>query len=208
MNIYLASTSPRRRDLLRRLGIRFQVMTPVASEEPDAVGLKVGGAPARYAVACARAKALSVAERIGAGLIIGVDTVVGCGRKTLGKPRSRAEARRMLNMLSGRTHSVISGVAVIRVPAPSDSGRRSRRSVLTASETTAVSFRKLGKAEIEEYIAGPEPYDKAGAYGIQEQAGIFVSRVSGCLLNVVGLPVPLLLRMLEKSGTEKLVQDR
>jgi len=191
VNIYLASTSPRRRDLLRRLGLRFQVMTPSASEEPDAVGLKAGSTPARYAVACARAKALSVAERTGAGLVIGVDTVVVCGKQILGKPRSRAEARKMLNMLSGRTHSVISGVAVVRMP---------ERSVLTASETTAVSFRKLGKAEIEEYIAGPEPYDKAGAYGIQERAGIFVSRVSGCLLNVIGLPVPLLLELLRTSG--------
>jgi septum formation protein len=191
MNIYLASTSPRRRDLLRRLGIRFQLMTPVASERPDAVGLKAGGAPARYAVACAKAKALSVADRTGAGLVIGVDTIVVCGRQTLGKPRSRAEAGKMLNMLSGRTHSVISGVAVVRTP---------EGSVLTASESTAVTFREIGKAEIEKYIAGPEPYDKAGAYGIQEQAGIFVSRVSGCLLNVVGLPVPLLLRLLRKSG--------
>ncbi len=199
MSIYLASTSPRRRDLLRRLGIRFQVMTPVASEEPYAVGLRAGSAPARYASACARAKALSVAERIGSGLIIGVDTVVARGRQTMGKPRSRAEARRMLNLLSGRTHSVVSGVAVVRMP---------ERSLLSASETTAVSFRKLGAGEIEKYIAGPEPYDKAGAYGIQEQAGIFVSRVSGCLLNVIGLPVPLLLRMLEKSGAEKLTQDR
>jgi len=191
MNIYLASTSPRRRDLLRRLGLRFHVMTPSASEEPDAVGLKAGSTPARYAVACARAKALSVAERIGAGLIIGVDTVVVCGKKTLGKPRSRAEARKMLNMLSGRTHSVVSGVAVVRIP---------EREVLTASENTEVSFRKLSADEIERYIAGPEPYDKAGGYGIQEQAGIFVSRVSGCLLNVIGLPVPLLFDLLRKSG--------
>jgi septum formation protein len=191
VNIYLASTSPRRRDLLRRLGIRFQVMTPSASEEPTAVGLKAGSTPTRYAVACAKAKALSVAERVGTGFVIGVDTVVVCGRQILGKPRSRAEARRMLNMLSGRTHSVVSGVAVVRMP--EDSAR-------TASATTAVSFRELSKAEIEDYIAGPEPYDKAGAYGIQEQAGIFVSRVSGCLLNVIGLPVPLLLELLRKSG--------
>ncbi len=183
-------------------------MTPVASEEPDAVGLKAGSTPARYAVACARAKALSVAERVGAGLVIGVDTVVVCGRKTLGKPRSRAEALKMLNMLSGRTHSVISGIAVVRVPTPFGSDHRSQRRVLTASETTAVSFRKLGADEIEKYVAGPEPYDKAGAYGIQEQAGIFVSRVSGCLLNVIGLPIPLLLRMIEKSGAEKLIRDR
>lgn len=191
MNIYLASTSPRRRDLLRRLGLRFQVMTPVASEKPEAVGHRAGSHPARYAVACAKAKALSVAGRVGTGIVIGVDTVVVCGKQILGKPRSKAEARKMLNMLSGRAHSVISGVAVIMMP---------ERRVLTASETTEVSFRKLGSDEIEQYIAGPEPYDKAGAYGIQEQAGIFVSRVSGCLLNVVGLPVPLLLELLRKSG--------
>jgi len=191
VNVYLASTSPRRRDLLRRLGIRFQVMTPTADEKPEAVGLKAGGSPARYALACAKAKALSVADRVGTGTVIGVDTVVVCGRQILGKPRSRAEARRMLTLLSGRTHSVISGVAVVRMP-----GRR----LLGATEATAVTFRKLGDAEVEEYIAGPEPYDKAGAYGIQEQAGIFVSRVSGCLLNVVGLPVPLLLELLRKSG--------
>ena len=191
MNIYLASTSPRRRDLLRRLGIRFQLMTPAASEAPAAVGHRAGSHPARYAVACAKAKALSVADRVGAGIVIGVDTVVVCGRQILGKPRSRAEARRMLGMLSGRTHSVISGLAVVRTP---------EHKVITASETTEVSFRKLGPEEIEQYIAGPEPYDKAGAYGIQEQAGIFVSRVSGCLLNVVGLPVPLLLKLLCESG--------
>ena len=191
MNIYLASTSPRRRDLLRRLGLRFQVMTPVASEKPAAVGHKAGGSPARYAVACAKAKALSVANRIGTGIVIGVDTVVVCGKQILGKPRSKAEARKMLKLLSDRAHSVISGIAVVHMP-----GCR----VFTAAETTAVTFRKLGEAEIEEYVAGPEPYDKAGAYGIQEQAGIFVSRVSGCLLNVVGLPVPLLLGLLRKSG--------
>jgi septum formation protein len=183
-------------------------MTPVANEEPDAVGLKAGSAPAKYAVACAKAKALSVAalfdsgrggQRTGAGLVIGVDTIVVCGKQILGKPRSRAEARKMLKMLSGSAHSVISGVAVVRIPG---------RSVLTAYETTTVSFRELGADEIEQYIAGPEPYDKAGAYGIQEQASIFVSRVSGCLLNVIGLPVPLLLRMLGESGAEMPVPGR
>lgn len=191
MQIYLASTSPRRRDLLRRLGIRFQVMTPAASEKPEAVGHRAGSHPARYAVACAKAKALSVADRLDAGFVVGVDTVVVCGKQILGKPRSRAEAKKMLSMLSGRTHTVISGVAVVRMP---------EHRVLVASETTKVSFRSLGADEIEQYVAGPEPYDKAGAYGIQEHAGIFVSRVSGCLLNVVGLPVPLLLGLLRKAG--------
>jgi len=191
MNLYLASTSPRRRDLLRRLGLRFQVMTPVTGEEPHTVGHKAGGLPAKYAVACAKAKALSVAERIDTGIVIGVDTVVVCGKQILGKPRSKGEARKMLKLLSGRAHSVISGVAVVCMP-----GQR----LLTAAETTVVTFRELGEAEIEEYVAGPEPYDKAGAYGIQEQASIFVSRVSGCLLNVIGLPVPMMLELLRKSG--------
>ena len=144
-----------------------------------------------YAVACARAKALSVAACVNAGLVIGVDTVVVCGKQVLGKPRSKAEARKMLNLLSGRTHSVISGVAVVRMP---------ERCVAGAAETTQVTFRRLGDDEIGAYIAGPEPYDKAGAYGIQEQAAIFVSRVCGCLLNVIGLPVPLLLELMHKSG--------
>jgi septum formation protein len=124
-------------------------------------------------------------------MIIGVDTVVVCGKQVLGKPRSRAEARKMLKLLSGRTHTVISGVAVVRMPG---------RSVLSAAEKTAVTFRRLRDAEIEEYIAGPEPYDKAGAYGIQERAGAFVRRICGCYVNVVGLPVGLLLELLEKSG--------
>ncbi len=168
-------------------------MTPGSSEQPHAVGHKPGATPARYAIACARAKALSVAERVGSGLVVGVDTVVVCGRQILGKPRSKAEARRMLKTLTGRTHSVISGVAVVRMP---------ENRMLTAAETTDVAFRKLGDDEIERYVSGPEPYDKAGAYGIQEGAAIFVSRVSGCYLNVVGLPVPLLLNLLKKSGTE------
>jgi len=189
MNIYLASTSPRRRELLRRLGLRFQVLTPTASEEPRAVGHRAGSSPARYAVACARAKALSVADRVGAGLVIGVDTVVVCDRRRLGKPHSRAEACKMLRLLSGRTHTVVSGVAVVRLPG---------RKLACAAETTRVTFRNLAQTEIDNYVSGPEPYDKAGAYGIQEHASVFVSRVSGCLLNVVGLPVPLLLRLLER----------
>jgi septum formation protein len=191
MNLYLASTSPRRRELLRVLGLRFQLLTPSTSEDARAVGHGPGDSPKRYAIACARAKALSVAERVTSGLVVGVDTVVVLGKEIMGKPASRAEARRMLGRLSGRTHEVISGVAILSLP-----GRR----VVGAAETTRVSFRKLGKDEIERYVDTSEPYDKAGAYGIQEQAGIFVSRVSGCYLNVVGLPVPLMLNLLSKAG--------
>jgi septum formation protein len=191
MNLFLASTSPRRRELLRLLGLRFQLLTPSASEDATTLGHGPNDSPGRYAVACARAKALSVADRVTSGLVVGVDTVVVCGKEIMGKPASRADARRMLGKLSGGTHEVISGVAVLSLPG---------RKVASAAETTRVSFRKLGKEEIERYVDTPEPYDKAGAYGIQEQAGIFVSRVSGCYLNVVGLPVPLLLDLLSKAG--------
>jgi septum formation protein len=97
----------------------------------------------------------------------------------------------MLSLLSGRTHQVISGVAVVRMP-----GRR----VFAGAETTRVAFRRLSRAELAAYVATPEPYDKAGAYGIQERAGLFVRSVRGCYLNVVGLPVALVLRLLCRAG--------
>ena len=190
MTLWLASTSPRRRELLRRLGIRFRLLKPTANET-DIQKANRHVSPRRFAIECARAKALSVAPSARRGLVLGVDTIVVLDDRVMGKPRTRAEARRMLSALSGRTHQVISAVAVVQLP---------EARVRTGAETTSVAFRRLSDAEIERYIATPEPYDKAGAYGIQERAGIFVRRVSGCYLNVIGLPVPLALRLLEESG--------
>ncbi len=190
MTLYLASTSPRRRELLRRLGLRFRLVRPAVCEE-ELLARGMHASPARFALAAARAKALSVAPGIRSGLIVGVDTVVAVDGAILGKPRNRADARRMLKLLSGRTHTVVSGIAVVRMP-----GRR----VFARTESTRVAFRELGRHEVERYIATREPYDKAGAYGIQERAGIFVSRVSGCYNNVVGLPVELLLELLAAAG--------
>jgi septum formation protein len=141
-----------------------------------------------------------VAPGVKTGVILGVDTVVvlpgghdpnrldsvSCPR-ILGKPGSKADARRMLRALSGRTHRVISGVCILRKPG----GRK-----LLAAETTRVTFRRLTGREIEDYISTREPYDKAGAYAIQGKAGLFVERVSGDYFNVVGLPVALVMRML------------
>ncbi|MFO7651636.1 MAG: Maf family protein, partial [bacterium] len=169
----------------------FRLLRP-ADVEPGLLrdaGLR--RSPARFARAAARAKALSAAAQVQRGLIIGVDTVVTIDGLILGKPGSRAEARAMLERLSGRTHRVISGVAVATRP-----GAR----VLSGVETTRVTFRRLSPAELDRYIATPEPYDKAGAYGIQERAGTFVRRVCGCYVNVVGLPVSLLLELLERAG--------
>lgn len=191
MTLYLASTSPRRRALLRNLGLRFRLLRPADVETGLLRDPALRRAPIRFARAAARAKALSAAGSVRRGLVIGVDTVVTIDGLILGKPAGRSEARTMLERLSGRTHRVISGVAVAIRP-----GAR----VLTGVETTRVTFRRLSPAEIERYIATDEPYDKAGAYGIQERAGAFVRRVCGCYVNVVGLPVGLLLELLERAG--------
>jgi len=190
VKLYLASTSPRRRELLSRLGLEYRRLEPAVCEE-DLLRRLGHGDPARFALAAARAKAKSVAGRVRTGLIVGVDTVVAVRGRILGKPGTEAEARQMLELLSGRTHRVVSGVAVVRRP---------DNRTFTGTETTRVGFRELGTREIERYVATPEPYDKAGAYGIQEGAGIFVSRVGGCYLNVVGLPVRLLLELLARAG--------
>jgi MAF protein len=191
LTLYLASTSPRRRALLRGLGVRFRLLRPADVETGLLRDPALRRSPARFARAAARAKALSAAAEVEHGLVVGVDTVVTIDGLILGKPGGRAEARAMLERLSGRTHRVISGVAVITRP-----GART----LSGVETTRVTFRRLSQAEIDRYIATPEPYDKAGAYGIQERAGAFVRRICGCYVNVVGLPVGLLLELLEKSG--------
>jgi septum formation protein len=114
----------------------------------------------------------------------------------LGKPANKADARRMLRALSGRTHEVISGVCLLRKPG----GRK-----LLAAETTRVKFRRLSRQEIEDYVSTREPYDKAGAYAIQGRAGFFVERIEGDYFNVVGLPVALILCLLRKAGRRRAV---
>jgi len=193
--LVLASASPRRREILKALGLRFRVMVPDADPPPgdDAT-------PEEHALSSARAKALSVEHRVRKGWIVGVDTVVVVGRCILGKPRDREDAGRMLRLLSGRTHLVISGVAVLSKTRAALQAGRSPLSLLSASETSRVTFRTLGDQEMERYLAADEPYDKAGAYGIQGRAGAFVARVSGSYWNVVGLPVTTVLRLLFRAG--------
>jgi MAF protein len=191
LNLYLASTSPRRRAVLRGMGLRFRLVCPADVEAALLKRPVLRRSPARFARAAAVAKARSAAGRVSSGLVIGVDTVVTIDGLILGKPGNRAEARAMLERLSGRTHRVVSGLCVAARP----TGR-----VLSGIETTRVTFRDLSRAEIERYLATPEPYDKAGAYGIQERAGAFVRRVAGCYVNVVGLPVGLMLELLERAG--------
>ena len=182
--LVLASASPRRRELLRALGFEFSV-TPSAYHEADLPGEDPAALVRRHALG----KARDVASRRKGDLVIGADTAVVAG-KVLGKPADAEDARAMLRALSGREHEVITGLALVQVGA--DGARREAADV----SRTRVRFRALGEAEIAAYVASGEPFDKAGAYGIQGLASQFVSAIAGCYFNVMGLPMELLTRML------------
>lgn len=177
--LVLASASPRRADLLRQAGFDFTVQPSGAVEWPYP-----GGDPADYAESLARAKASGVA----APVVIGADTVVVVDSRVLGKPRDPDEAASMLRVLSGRSHEVITGVAV------------NDRGVLRWAHARArVTFRRLEPGEIARYAGSEEPLDKAGAYAIQGAAAGFVERLEGDLDTVIGLPIRLLRKLLPKD---------
>ena len=180
MKLLLASNSPRRIELLRNAGFDFEV-TPSEIEE----GLPIPGElPEDYARRVARAKALRVAARSPSGsLVLGADTIVTIGGLILGKPGGPSDATRMLRLLSGQTHEVITAICLVRTP---------DQIATLKHETTFVTFREMSGDEIRAYVASREPFDKAGAYAIQGLASKFVTHISGCYFNVVGLPVSLL----------------
>ncbi|MBO8141846.1 MAG: septum formation inhibitor Maf [Firmicutes bacterium] len=184
--LVLASGSPRRRRLLAELGVEFRTVVPQIDEQSI-----TGPSPQGMARERARRKAEVVAETLNQGLVIGADTIVVCEGRVLGKPRDAADARRLLALLSGRAHRVITGVCVW------DAGAR-RYAV--AHEETEVVFCRLEPEEIERYVATGEPMDKAGAYGIQGRGALLVERICGDYFNVVGLPLVLLARLLKDFG--------
>ena len=186
--IILASASPRRRELLGMFDLTFTVIPAVGEEKSEA-----GLTPGETVEALARAKAAEVAAGHSGAVVIGSDTVVERDGELLGKPKSEAEAFRMLKSLSGRSHRVWSGVCVIE-------GER----CLTAHEMTAVHFRSLSDEEIWAYIRSGEPMDKAGAYGCQGRASLFIDRLEGDFFNVMGLPLCRLGLMLKELGVELL----
>lgn len=189
MKLILASASPRRAEVLRDAGITFDVRRSDVDEtlRPGESAEKL---VARLAEAKARAASLAVRGE-GDFIVIGADTVVELDGEIFGKPRDAAHAAEMLGMLSGRTHHVLSGIFLLRIP---DGATRS------AVESTSVTFVPLGRAEIENYVATGEPLDKAGAYAIQGRAGRYITRIEGCYFNVVGLPVARLHLMLGELG--------
>ena len=172
----LASSSPRRREILSSLGLRFRV-EPSGAPEPDCPH---GQEPSRCAVRLARVKALAVGRRHNSGVVIAADTVVYCRGVTLGKPCDEEDASAMLRRLSGRWHEVITGLCLYDC--------RRRRSVSGYSRSR-VHFRRLSAADIDWYVSTGEYKDKAGAYAIQGYASLLVDRIEGCYFNIVGFPV-------------------
>jgi len=179
--LVLASHSPRRQDLLRQAGIPFIVMPADVEEEP------LPGEDARSHVlrlACAKAIAVNAAPD---DIALGADTVVVVDGQILGKPADAADAARMLRLLSGREHQVITGICL-----------RRGGQALADAETTTVRFVPLSEDAIRDYVASGEPLDKAGAYAIQGLASKFIDRIEGCYSNVVGLPLARVYRCLER----------
>lgn len=187
MKLILASASPRRAQILRDAGVSFSVLSSAVDETPYP-----HEAPQQMVQRLADAKAELVAARaVGPAILIAADTIVVLDGQILGKPRSTEDARRMLELFSGRTHSVVTGVTVLRLP------EMERRQFV---ETTLVTFAQLSRDEISRYLSTDEPYDKAGAYAIQGHAGRYISRIEGCYFNVVGLPLARLVATLQELG--------
>ena len=188
--LYLASQSPRRREILADLGIPFKLRkSPYHETTSDVVGL----VPNEQAARLAGLKAVHTATGLDEGIVIGADTIVVLDEHVLGKPRDRDDARRMLEMLSGRTHRVITGISLV----DPKSGQ-----TVTHAESTNVVFKQLSEREITDYIDTPEPYDKAGAYAVQGLASLFVERIEGCYYNVVGFPVVAFGNLLKHIGID------
>lgn len=194
--LVLASASPRRQDLLRNAGISFTLQpahideTPLPNEDPMACVERL-----------AREKALAVWKTRQNHLVLGADTTVVVNEMMLAKPADAEDAARMLRLLSGRTHQVITGVCLAgppHGPTKKDDQRVENCALSTASETTLVTFLELSDADLREYIATGEPMDKAGAYAIQGIASRWIPRIEGDYSNVVGLPVALVYRMLRE----------
>ncbi len=183
----LASASPRRREILRGLGLRFRIRPSTVPEPPR----RPGETPQRYAIRAARLKCREVSNHRCSGIVIGADTVVVLRDRIVGKPCSRAEASAMLRSLSGRWHEVITGICLL------DCSTREERS---ASSTSRVHFRRVKPAEIRWYLDTGEYEDKAGAYAIQGFASLFIDRIEGCYFNIVGFPIATFEQICRRFG--------
>jgi septum formation protein len=184
--LVLASASPRRADILRAAGWDFEILPANADES-----LRVGEDAVRYVERVALDKARAIAPQFPGGMVVGADTTVVIDGQILGKPQNMAEARKMLRALEDRWHQVLTGIAVMNCSSAQSA---------VAHEVTQVKFATMTDAEIDWYATTGEPLDKAGAYGIQGLGARFIERVEGDYLNVVGLPLRLLYRLVRSIG--------
>jgi septum formation protein len=195
--LVLASASPRRQELLRNAGIQFTVHPTHIDEQP-----RPGESARDCAERLAREKALAAFRRQPDKPVLGADTIVVVDDEILGKPRDEADAMRMLRLLSGRTHQVITGVCLMGPRLRTGNQKLGTGYEDTRSETTRVTMTTLSDDDIRSYIASGEPMDKAGAYAIQGRASRWIPRIEGDYFNVVGLPLALVWRMLRQYGLE------
>lgn len=190
MKLILASQSPRRQELLGKLGIDFQIQVPDVDEQMD-----LQGDPAQQVAAVSLRKARAVQAECD-DVVIAADTVVVCDGKILGKPQSPRHAAQMLRMLSGRAHQVMTGLTVLQADR-----------LESCTEITTVHFKPLTDGEIARYVSSGDPMDKAGAYGIQSGATMFVEGIEGDYFNVVGLPLCRLYKVLQKVAPAMFTTD-
>ena len=183
--IFLASDSSRRIALLKQVGASFEVVSPGEVELDDSVD------PVEYVTGNACSKVMAVANKLDEGIVVGADTVIFFDSKIFGKPGNVSEARKILNLLKGQTHSVFTGVAVYQVES---------KKMKKFTEETKVKFRDLDEDEIEEYLLTGEWEGKAGAYAIQGKGALLVVSIRGCFYNVVGLPLARLYEALRNCG--------
>jgi len=193
MKLILASASPRRAEILRNADLKFEAW-PANVDETRLPGESAADYVLRLALAKARLAARHASERSAPAIYIGADTTVVLDHHVLAKPASFEEARWMLRQLSARTHEVLTALALVSAP----DGRE-----ISGVESTKVTFTALSEAEIEDYLASGEPFDKAGAYAIQGLGGRYVTRIEGCYFNVMGLPLSRLWSMLQSFRSDE-----
>ncbi|MFQ5628205.1 MAG: Maf family protein [bacterium] len=173
--LVLASGSPRRQELFRSLGLNFSVHVPAVEEQ-----ITPGLPPEKIVIDLAKCKARHAAKSFSDACVVSADTIVVLEDQVLGKPKDVNEAEKMLLNLSGNTHEVFTGYAIVTTP---------QNEIATGFERTAVTFHDMDTEEIKAYVATKSPLDKAGAYGIQDAGAIFVRRIEGCFYNVMGFPI-------------------
>jgi len=187
MKFILASSSPRRRELLLRLQTPFDIILPDVDESI----IPPEGSPETYCTALAELKANDISQHYPNNLVIGSDTIVVLDNNIMGKPEDKTMAQNMLETLSGKTHHVYTGVCL----------KWADKNIHHLfAEITMVTFRELSEADINHYIESCPPYDKAGSYGIQDWSAVFVKEIKGCYDNVVGFPISRFYEELKKLG--------